>query len=86
MTDDTKLGRVANTPEGCAALQRDLKRLERWAQRNQLKFSKGNCRVLQLGREKPQAPDRLGLICWETACGDGHGDAGGHQAVHEPAV
>ena len=31
--DDTKLGGVANTPEGCAGIQRDLDRLENWVQR-----------------------------------------------------
>ncbi|GAB0203117.1 mitochondrial enolase superfamily member 1 [Grus japonensis] len=48
--DDTKLGGVANTPEGCAAIQQDLDRLENWAKRNHMKFSKGKCRVLHLGR------------------------------------
>ncbi|KAK4827590.1 LOW QUALITY PROTEIN: hypothetical protein QYF61_019492 [Mycteria americana] len=38
--DDTKLGAVADRPEGCAAIQRDLNRLEKWADRNLRKFNK----------------------------------------------
>ncbi|GAB0183644.1 mitochondrial enolase superfamily member 1 [Grus japonensis] len=54
--DDIKLGRLADTPEGCAAIQQDLDRLESWAKRNLMKFNTGKCRVLHLGRNNPQAP------------------------------
>lgn len=39
--------RVADTLHGCAVIQRDLKRLEIWAERNLMKFSKGKYEVLQ---------------------------------------
>lgn len=39
-TNETKLGRVADAPEGCAAVQRDLVRLEKWAIRSFMKFNK----------------------------------------------
>ncbi|KAK4828004.1 hypothetical protein QYF61_022781 [Mycteria americana] len=46
---NTKLGGVSHTPEGSAAIQKYHDRLEIWADRKLMKFSKGNCKVLHLG-------------------------------------
>lgn len=44
MTIDTELLGAADRPVGCAATHNDLKRLEKWADRNQ--FNKGKSKVL----------------------------------------
>ena len=47
-------GGVAHAAEACAAIERDLARAEKWAERNLLKFTQGKCRrVLPLGRTNP---------------------------------
>jgi len=45
--DDTKLEGVTDQPEGCAAIQRHLSRLEKGSERNLLKINKGKFTVLQ---------------------------------------
>lgn len=67
-TDDTKLGGASHTPESCAALQKDFDRLEGYAEKNCLKFSKGKCRVLHLEKNNPKCTSiGWGSTCWKTA-------------------
>ena len=47
---ETKLGGAAGMPEGCAAVQQELDRLERQAVAKQMRCNKSKCRVLHLGR------------------------------------
>ena len=50
---------VVDTPDGCAAVQRGLDRLERRAT-GVSKFSKGMCQVLHVGRNNPRHQRRQG--------------------------
>ena len=68
--DDTKLGGVCDTPEGCAAIQQYLDRLEGWVGRNLLKYNKHKCRVLHLGKNNPWYQYRLGTNLLESSIGE----------------
>lgn len=59
-TDDLKLGGVVDIPNGCAALQGDLNRLEKWVNRKLMEFNNANTRFLSLVRTNPRHQYRLG--------------------------
>ncbi|KAK4810524.1 hypothetical protein QYF61_004487 [Mycteria americana] len=54
-------------PEGCAAIQRDLNRLQKWVDRNFMKFNKEKCKVLHLGRNSPMHHYMLGATQLESS-------------------
>lgn len=50
----TKVRGMTDTPDSSAAIQQDLDRLNFWAERNPVRFNKGQCRVLHMGRNNPK--------------------------------
>ncbi|KAK4817459.1 hypothetical protein QYF61_015614 [Mycteria americana] len=66
-TEDTKLGGVGDTLEGCGAVQRDLDKLEKWAERNIVQFNNEKGKVLHLGKNNLRHWYMLGLPSWKAA-------------------
>ncbi|GAB0176081.1 mitochondrial enolase superfamily member 1 [Grus japonensis] len=65
--DDTKLGGLADTPGGCAAIQKDLNRVRKWADGNLMQLNKGQCNVPQLRRNNPRHQYLLGATHLESS-------------------
>ncbi|XP_010075984.1 PREDICTED: ICOS ligand-like [Pterocles gutturalis] len=88
--DDTKLGSVADKSEGHVAVQRDLNRMEKLADRNFRKFNRENCKVLRLGKNKEKCKIlhhyMLGVTQRESSFAEGQPETTCHAFAGETVI
>ena len=58
--DDSKAGRVVNTPQDRQAFQEMLDKLETWSQDWQLLFNRGKCKVMHFGKKNTRQEYTMG--------------------------
>ena len=79
-----------DTADSCAAVQRDVKRVETWADRNFMRFSQGKCKNLfthspAVGEEEPHASLQAGANGLQNSfAAEDVGPGGHHEAAPRP--